>query len=266
MKPEMILRADFEDLLFEHRNKDYGAYALRRDYDKRMYMSVAVMLTIALVFFLFQRWNKLGKEDSSMVKTFMTVCPVEIKQVELIKPKVVEPPKIKAASVQYTAPVLVKELVPPIAEISELDKDVQIGVKTHDGVPESQLTALPVSDPEEAVGTKVKEAPEVFEKVELMPEFPGGKAAMYRYIGKKMRSMDNELEPGTTKRILCRFVVDAQGNVTQWTIVQGASSERLEAEVLRVVAGMPKWTPGVQNGKPVAVYFNLPFVFQASEE
>ena len=266
MKPEMILRADFEDLLFEYRNKDYGAYALRKDYNKRMYMSVAVMLFIALVFFLFQHWNWFGKEDSPMTKTFMTVCPVEIKQVELIKPKVVEPPKTKAATVQFTAPVLVKEIVSQLPAINELEKDVRIDVTTQEGLPESQSQVTPVTETLAGGADAVEEAPVIFEKVELMPEFPGGKAAMYRYISKKTRMVDNDLEPGTTKRVLCRFVVDAEGKVTQWTILQGAGSAALDAEVLRVIAGMPNWTPGMQNGKPVAVYFNLPFVFQAAEE
>jgi len=266
MKPEMILQADFEDLLFEYRNKDYGAYTLRRSYNKRMYISVTVMLLAALIFFLFQRWNASSQNLAPSVKSFLTTCPVEISQVELVKPKVVEPPKVKAATIQYTAPVLVKEIVSALPEISELEKDVHIGVTTQEGLPESQLKEPPVQEPAASGSEAGEKAPEIFERVELMPEFPGGMAALYRYIGRKIRMDDKELEPGTSKRVLCRFVVDAKGKVSQWTILQGAGSAVLDAEVLRVVAGMPQWRPGVQNGKPVAVYFNLPFVFQSTEE
>lgn len=266
MKPEMILQADFEDLLFENRNKDYGAYALRRSYNNRMYIGVIVMLLTALFFYFFQRWNANTRQLIPLVTSYITSCPVEISQVELVKPKAVKPTKVKAATIQYTVPVLVKERVTPLAEISELEKDVHIGVTTQDGLPESELKDSPFQEPA-ALGTETGEkAPEIFEKVEFMPEFPGGMEALYRYIGRKIRMDDKELEPGTTLRALCRFVIDADGKVTQWTLLQGTGSEVLDAEMLRVIASMPQWRPGLQNGKRVAVYFNLPFVFKSPEE
>ena len=270
MKPEMILQSDFEDLLFEYRNKEYGAYALRREYSKRMYISVSVMLILALLFYLAQHWLVQNNNELHGAKTFMTNCPmeIEIKKVELIKPRLVQPPKAKAASVQYTVPVLVKEIVPPLAAMSQLEKDVQIGTHTEDGVPASSVSepinALPET---EGKGLGMEEHAEtVFEKVEVMPEFPGGQAALIRYLSRKVRFNYEELEAGARKTILCRFIVDETGRVTMVSLLKSSGVEQFDVEAQRVVGTMPNWKPGSQNGKNVNVYFTLPFVIEVPEE
>jgi len=140
-----------------------------------------------------------------------------------------------------------------------------IGVKTlagdaGNGEPQNNTnggTALQNEEPEAA-------KPEIFDRAEEMPEFPGGIEALKRFLLKNLRMPGDNLEPGTQVRVMARFVVDADGRVRDIEITQPAE-EVFNREVKRVISKMPDWKPGEQNHRHVAVYFSLPVNFVVAE-
>jgi protein TonB len=266
MKPEQILKADMLDILFENRNKDYGAYTLRRDYNGRLMRGIAVMFSVVLLFIAGTYW-KADKKSVGKLISFIG-SDQELTKIEIEKLKIPEPPKVQhAASIQHTTPVIVQETNSTVAELEDLSKDVSIGTETHGGPPpvtsappspESVVTpAAPIEPPKE---------PAIWDRSEIMPEFPGGDAAMRRFLQKNMRFDFEEMEAGSRIEIRCRFVVDKDGKVKGIEITKTGGRNDFDKEVTRVIAKMPDWKPGFQNGRNVAVYFTLPVIVEVPEQ
>ena len=265
MKPELILKADMLDILFENRNKDYGAYTLRRDYNGRLLRGIGVMFAVVLLFIAGTYW----KADKKIVGNLVTFIgpDQELTKVEIEKFKIPDPPKIQhAASIQYTTPVIVKETNSTVPDQVVLSKDVLIGTDTHDGPPpvlsapsspEPVVAAAPIEPPKE---------PEILDRSEIMPEFPGGNAAMRRFLQRNMRFDFEEMEPGSRIEIRCRFVVDKEGKVKGIEVIKTGGRNEFDNEVTRVIAKMPDWKPGFQNGRNVSVYFTLPVIVEVPEQ
>ena len=269
MKPEMILKADVLDIIFEDRNKEYGAYTLRRDYNQRLGWALSGMLAIVALFAFIQNWKsgKMGNTQFALngLKDSIVLTTYEIPE----PPKEIEPPKKKAATIQYTTPVMVAKTETPPPEIKDLDKDVLIGKENIDGPPASQVAVNTTGDEDGKGAAPVapaEEAPAIYEKSEIQPAFPGGDAALIRFLHKNLRFDFDEMEPGTRMEIRCRFVVDKEGKVNGIDIVRSAGRKGFDEEVIRVVGKMPQWQPGIQNGKKVNVYFTLPVIVQVPQD
>ena len=161
----------------------------------------------------------------------------------------------------------VADTLPPV---DQLDQNVQIGLQNKAG--DSILSDVPPPSNHGAgrsVEPVVSEPPleesAISITAEIMPEFPGGQAAFTRFLSKNLRVPENSMDPGQQIRIVVRFVVGKEGEISDFVFLQ-TNGEVFEEEVLRVMKKMPKWKPGSQNGKKVRVYFNLPVIFQAPEE
>lgn len=113
---------------------------------------------------------------------------------------------------------------------------------------------------QEAVAT----ADSVYSVVEQDPEFPGGMEAMYKYLAENIKYPEQAKADGIQGRVFVRFVIEADGSVTNAQVLRGIGGG-CDEEALRVVEAMPKWTPGKQQGKPVRVQFNLPIIFKLQE-
>ena len=96
-----------------------------------------------------------------------------------------------------------------------------------------------------------------------MPQLPGGMEAFIKFLKKNLRE-PSDLEEAQKLVVVAKFVVDAQGNIVDINIAKNGRDD-LDAEVLRVIRKMPKWKPGMQNGRNVSVYFNLPVTFVAAD-
>jgi len=276
MEVNKILSADILDIIFEGRNKEYGAYELRKTYNKRLATALIATASILLLLFLgYILSNTLGnKQAQAMV--------VEDVQLEDLKqeekknepppppppPKPPEPPKVEMA--KFTPPKIVKdEEVKEDEKPPEIEKleDTKIGTINQEGVKDEGITAPPVDD-----GKGVVEAPKkdeedydkTFTKVEIESEFPGGSAAWMRYLNKNFRypqdAIDNEIQ-GT---VVVQFIVDKEGNVSDVEAVSGPSELRDEA--VRVIKKSGKWTPAIQNGRQVKSYKKQPIVFRLETE
>lgn len=107
---------------------------------------------------------------------------------------------------------------------------------------------------------------DVFTIVEEAPEFPGGPGEMYGFIGKNVLYPSRARELGISGKCYYKFIVTAEGKITNIELLKGVPScSECDAEALRVIKMMPDWTPGKQQGKPVAVYYNLPVSFKITE-
>ena len=262
MDVNKILNADFLDILFDGRNKEYGAYELRRSYNKRLTVAISAMILIALLIFL---GSVISKEAEKNKKAKMEVQDVKLEEVkEQPKnepppppppPKMPEPPKIEIA--KFTPPKIVKdEEVKEDEKPPEIDKieEAKIGTINQEGTKDDGIVAPPV----ESKGTGDVVAPKaveedydkVFTKVENPAEFPGGPDAWRRYLERNLQYPDNAQENGTQGVVRVQFIVDKEGNISEVQALNDPG-DGLAEEAVRIIKKGPKWTPAEQNGRKV---------------
>lgn len=262
MDVNKILNADFLDILFDGRNKEYGAYELRRSYNKRLTVAITAMILIALMIFL---GSVISKEAEKNKKAKMEVQDVKLEEVkEQPKnepppppppPKMPEPPKIEIA--KFTPPKIVKdEEVKEDEKPPEIDKieEAKIGTINQEGTKDDGIVAPPV----ESKGTGDVVAPKaveedydkVFTKVENPAEFPGGPDAWRRYLERNLQYPDNAQENGTQGVVRVQFIVDKEGNISEVQALNDPG-DGLAEEAVRIIKKGPKWTPAEQNGRKV---------------
>ena len=268
MKPESILHADILDIIFDGRNKDYGAYKLRKDYEIRMRKAMLAVLLLAAAMFFASFWYR-SKKQVALQGKMIVIDPIVISPPPENPPPPTEPPKKKIAMIEHRSFVLTNDPdTDTMPRVQDLDNDVQIGLTTTVGDPFA-FDAPPPGTGLDTVATIVEAKPipreETLVHAEVMPEFPGGQAAFMRFLSKNLRVPQNALEPGQKIKVIVRFVVGKEGEISDMQFLQ-TGEEVFEHEVLRVLRKMPKWNPGSQNGEKVRVYFNLPIIFDAPEE
>ncbi|NSL90060.1 energy transducer TonB [Chitinophaga solisilvae] len=278
MDSAKILKSDFLDILFDGRNKDYGAYDLRKQYNKRVRNAILGTVSLFLVFFLtyiITNYVKASQKDTDKKPVIQEIKMEDVKLPDDPKtpppppPPPAPPPPVKP-SVQFTPPVIKKDNeVPPDEEPPKHEdiKDKSISTKTVEGDPNGIDAGLL----EDSKGTGVVEAPpapakeEIFTFVEQPPTFPGGEEALAKYLSKNIRYPRVAQENGISGTVFVQFVVDSEGNIKDVKTVGAAKGGGLEEEAVRVVRTMPKWKAGKQNGRQVSVQFNLPIRFTLQE-
>ncbi len=271
MEANKILSADLLDIIFEGRNKEYGAYELRKTYNKRITIALIVMVAVCLfvgVAFAVSRFNK---EDA---KPQIIVQDVSLENVKQEEPKPpppppppppkVEPPKIEIK--QFTPPKIVKdeEVKEPPPKQEELE-DTKIGVINQEGI-KSDVIAPPV----EAKGTGVVEAPKVtedydkeFKTVQIQAKFPGGLDAWTKYLQRNLRNdtpTDNGAPTGNYT-VVVSFLVDKTGAISE-VKADNDPGYGTAAEAVRVIQRGPAWQPAVQNGRNVIYRQKQSITFQ----
>jgi protein TonB len=277
MEVNKILSADVLDIIFEGRNKEYGAYELRKSYNKRLITSLIIVGALCLLLFLGYLVSAL-LEDKADAKNVVVqdVQLEEIKQEEKKEeppppppPKPPEPPKVEMA--KFTPPKIVKdeevkeEEKPP--EVEKLE-ETKIGTMNQEGMKDEGIVAPPVED----AGKGVVEAPKkddedwdkTFTKVEIESEYPGGAAAWQRYLNRNLRYPQEAIDNEVQGAVVVQFIVDKEGNVSDVEAISGP--QELRSEAVRVIKKSGKWTPAVQNGRQVKSYKKQPIVFRLESE
>ena len=145
-----------------------------------------------------------------------------------------------------------------ILEIVKNDIEVADNVST---VSEDMNTTHQIIWIPPVVETEVVDEDIIVDVAEIMPEFPGGMAALMKYLGTNIKYPTISQEMGSAGRVIVQFVVDKDGTITNPTVARGVDAY-LDKEAIRVVSSMPKWKPGVQNGKKVRVKYTVPVVFR----
>lgn len=264
------------DLIFEGRNKAYGAYDLRKDSPKRHNIAtLSVVLIAAAAFFLPGVIGDLidkirPEEEEEIVMTQVTelsdLKEAEVKKNEEYKPlmETPPPPPLKS-SIKFTAPVIKKD-----EEVSEEEE-----IKSQEELIESKVTisiadvegndeenGQDIADFKEAIKPVVEEEDnQVLEVVEQMPQFPGGQKALLQYISDNIKYPSIAQENGIQGRVVVRFVVKRDGSVGEVQVLRGVDAT-LDKEAVRVVKSIPNFIPGKQNGHAVNVWFTLPVQFK----
>jgi len=271
MEPLAILHADPLDLLFENRNKSYGAYPLRKYYPQRLMIAMGIIMSlVVLISFtcLYPDSSLLLTQKHPAVPDIrITECNVlpEVKPpVPTVRPYIPKPPAITI----YTNPVIVadRNVPEPMPTIEKIETNA-IGLKTTAGSPdngEPPAIGNTIGTTTTQNAEPVENKNEVLQIAEIMPEFPGGTEALKRFLIRNLRMPENNLEEGAQVKVIARFVVGADGRVRDIEITLPADAE-FNAEVKRVITKMPDWKPGSQNHRNVAVYFNLPVNFVRPE-
>jgi protein TonB len=264
-----ILNADYLDILFEGRNKQYGGYDLRKKYQRRI--TIAGLIAILVVGGVFG--STLIKPKEKIVE-----APPEIKDVKLADPPPIDPkkppppppvappPPVKP-TVKFTPPVIkkneeVKEeekpeppkpeenkvVGPKSAAGSDDPNAIDPGLNTNPGTGKGPVDAGPPPD-------------KIFQSVEQMPQPPFD---VQKYLSQNIRYPAQAKEEGIQGRVVLQFVVDKDGSVTN-IVIQRDIGGGCGKEAERVVRNMPKWKPGRQNGQAVKVYYTLPVSFKLQD-
>lgn len=276
METKNILTADVLDILFDGRNKDYGAYDLRKTYNKRLTVSITVMLSICLVSAGFAFSSKKEKAEDIYMAKDIQLAAVEppVPPVEPPPPPAPKPPAAPAhiEMKQFTPPVIVpndqvkEDEKPPVNETLE---DVKIGTFNEAGDKDLGIVTGPIGEgvKDGVIALPKKDAEEdegIFVAVQIESEYPGGANAWLRFLNKNLHypqeAVDNEIQ-GT---VVVQFIVDKEGNVSDVEAVSGPPE--LKAEAVRVIKKSGKWTPAVQNGRKVKSYKKQPIGFRISAE
>ncbi len=247
-----VLAAARNNMVFEDRHQDYGAFVLRRDYVRRLAMALGGSV---LFFGLAVATPKViaalkGEEEvvneKKIVDVNLDLFEEERKEEEIVPP--VEPEPIKIESVQFTLLEAVDEVVEEAPIIMEELAETNAGTITQEG--ENIEAPPPV----------VEEEPQIFTIVEEMPSFPGGEAELFKYLKKSTKIPQMAMDAGISGVVYVTFVVDENGKVRDPKVLRGIGGG-CDEEALRVVKAMPPWEPGKQRGKPVRVQYNLPMRF-----
>ena len=271
-----LINDSWVDLVFESKNKSYGAYQLRKNTGKRNVKSMLIVFgTIAAI--LIASWTKVAIEnampkkvaietDVELSKLAQKKEPAKVERKEPVKvemeQKVVE--KVKS-SVKFTAPEIKKDdEVKPEDELKSQDElsktNTAIGsfdVKGNDEAAGEVLKAKEVIADEKPKEEETK----VFDVVEQMPQLPGGNAALFEYLSKHIKYPVIAEENGIQGRVIVTFVVERDGSITDVKVVKSVDPS-LDKEAQRVVKSMPRWIPGKQNGSAVRVKYTVPVTFR----
>ncbi len=275
MEINKILSADVLDIIFDGKNKQYGAYELRKTYNKRLTKSIIITLALVLFAFLASVLSTaMSKADSEVIEVLDTQM-ADVKKNDAPPPPPPPPPPPKAPpppeinQVKFTPPKIVKdEEVKEDEKIEEIKEDQVISTKTVESENKNAIVQAPVEDK----GTQIVEAPraddedKVFTKVENEASFPGGQQAWVRYLQKNLNAnapVDNGASPGTYQ-VIVKFIVSKDGSISD---VQPETKHGygMEDEAVKIIKRGPKWTPALQNGRNVNAYRRQPITFVVEE-
>lgn len=274
------------DLVFEGRNKDFGAYVLRQSSAKRHNVAfmwiVLGFIACCLLYFGVSKYLDMKAEEAreallkQQQETVVNQMSEEVseEEEEVIKQEEQqEPEEVQEAQQQVTElaivpddkvtqpPQLTQETQKNEADISAQNVEGQLGGLVSDIKP--QEAPKPVAVVEQKVQVEAPKAEEnkVFTSVEQMPQFPGGDAALMKYIASHMQYPPMAQDQGIQGKCIVQFVVTRTGSVGEVKVVRSLSPD-CDNEAKRVVRSLPKFTPGKQNGQPVNVWYTLPVTFK----
>ena len=263
----------WNDIIFEGKNKDYGAYEMRQSSSKRHI--IAFSLIIVLVIFvsflpsLIQTVSSSRKvteniSESTVLVDLQKELEEQVQEKDIIREETAPPPPPLKSTIQFTAPEIVDA-----SEITEDDamktqdelaeSKVQISVATVEGTDDEHGIDIADLEQHKVIAEDVEN--KVFDVVEQQPQFPGGMSELMKFLSDNIVYPQIALESGLQGRVIVQFVVNKNGEIVNIQVVKGVDPF-LDKEAVRVINTMPKWIPGKQNGQAVNVKFTLPVNFK----
>lgn len=279
------------EMIFEGRNKEYGAYKLRNSIGKRNFWAIVIMLIAAVIIGSIIGVNQIVSEQQARERYEAEMRASKLAEEQAKKEaqkKKEEQPKIQKQeepkeqvpevrkTVQFTPPVIKpdNQVTKPLdlnKIKEEMDKGAAAGAKDQEGTTERTNTASKLGQVEEPVKLETKvEAPKEEKKVEkevenkpltIAEKMPSFKGNVNQWLASHLQYPAVAAENGVQGKVIVRFVVGKDGSVSQASVVRSVDPA-LDREALRAVNSMPKWNPGMNNGQPAAVWFTLPVTFK----
>lgn len=257
MAKEIEKAPAFDDIVFENRNKEYGAYNLRKRYKRNVLISVLIGVIIISTAVITPYLNAKAAEN----KKARAERHVEIKMENLDQPNETvappppppPPPSDVVQQAKYVPPVVVDSVKPEEVKQLMTADQAQVEVKNTEVVEEVQEVKEEVKQQEEPDA-------EPFVVVEEMPMFPGGDPALLQYIAEHTQYPEVAKENNIQGKVIVRFCVTSKGGVDKVSVLKGVDPE-LDKEAIRVVQTLPPFKPGKQGGKPVPVWYMVPINF-----
>jgi protein TonB len=272
MEISQILQADVLDILFEGRNKVYGAYELRKSYNKRLKTAISVMIGCCLFAFLV---TVAGKNKEHQSTGLIVDGEVSIQKLEPPQPPIIPPPPPSPPSapkpimtIKFTTPILVDKTETPPPAQSTMD-DIAIGKIDNPNGEISDIVAPPVEE-----SMLVETSPKIIEKyetefttVQVQARFPGGADAWKRFLERNLKAdiPSNNGAPAGIYSVIVSFLVDKKGNVSEVKALNDPGYG-IAAEAVRAIQSGPKWIPALQNGRNVIYRQKQTITFRVEEK
>jgi len=257
MAKQKIKAPTFDEIVFEHRNKEYGAYTLRKKYNRNVIIALLIGIVIMASAIITPYLNAKAAENRQK----RTEREVAIEMENLDQPNETvappppppPPPQDVVQQAKYVPPVVVDSVKPEEAQQLMTADEAQVEIQNED------VNIEIVEEVKEEVQEEEPE-PEPFVVVEEMPMFPGGDAALLTYIAEHTNYPEVAKENNIQGRVIVRFCVTSKGTINQVSVLKGVDPE-LDKEAIRVVESLPGFKPGKQGGKPVPVWYMVPITF-----
>jgi len=269
MNQQTILQSNLLDIIFENRNKDYGAYTLRKFYQGRLNVAVVSTVGLAMILSLFLLYGK-TPVDFKPLRPATFLPGIQLSNVNgnsqqaskkitlphpLVKkiPQPERPPRIVTSDNINNLPATPAEIHPSLTGVIGEELNFMPGDVGAGGDNLKENTIAPVIKPAEEAET----APVAV--AEIMPQYPGGIPALLSFLKKNIHS-PGDVEEGADKIVEIEFVVNYNGNLESFVVVK-SGGEIFDNEVVRVLKKMPLWIPGKSKGKNISVYYRVPVKF-----
>lgn len=271
-----IFKTEWLDVVFAGRNKAYGAYVLRKVgpamTTKALFIGVALFvfaISTPLIMKFLGNGDKAVETDRFIETEVVLSEPPPVDEATPPPPPAVEPPPPRVDQVRMPPPVVVEaskvqdEEPPTVEELRKADP----GPKTIEGDPTAEIRIdLPVGEgPKDQLVTESVGENHIFEAVEVAPQPPGGLAGFLKYVGDTYQYPAQAEAQGVSGRVTLTFVVERDGSLTDIKVLRDLKYGTGE-EAVRVLKRAKKWTPGIQNGRPVRVQYTLPIVLNLANQ
>ncbi len=261
------------ELIFETKNKSYGAYQLRKNLAHRNLVALIITIVIAALVVILPLVVSLMPEKEVIdeanleVTELATLEEAEVKDENLVKKvDLAPPPPPLRSSIKFVPPVIAKD-----NEVSDADEmksqdeltSSKVAISIADVKGNDDIHGMDIADVKQVV---VQAAPQkveedkIYTTVEQKAEFPGGMRALYAWLSENMVFPQPSIENGVQGRVVVRFVVGRDGRITDATVITSLDPF-CDKEALRCIKAMPRWTPGKMNGVAVNSYYVLPIQF-----
>jgi protein TonB len=241
----------FDEIIFENRNKTYGAYNLRKQYKSAA--SISILGGIALSTILISALSLTTEKGTAGPQPIA----VMVELTDPIVPKIVPPSLPKAPDNQSN---VIRNLKPEVTDDTSqvthfIPTTEEIYNNTQNGVNVDTFQTTIIAE------TVIPKEPEPFIFVEEMPEFPGGLPALMKFIGDNLKYPEEAISTNIQGKVFLKFVVNPDGSADRISVIRGVDP-LLDNEATRVAKMLPKFKPGKQGGIPVPVWFVLPVNFK----
>lgn len=272
---------EWRDIVFEGKNKDFGAYELRKNSPKRHNLAMIAVVVFILAVFAASllvsevlkeeekpKENKAQAEMATYEDEAMEEEIPEEEAFEMPEEEIVTPEEILSTEKVTEMVILPDDKVtePPKDQSSLQDSETAAGAADVEGTTDNIIDTKTIQEDVKVEPTPPPPPPKeddnkIFQTVEQNPQFPGGEAALLKWVADHLRYPSIAQENGIQGKVTVQFVVTKTGAVGQVKILRGKDPE-LDKEAIRVVKSLPKFTPGKMNGHPVNVYYTLPITFR----